>query len=141
MAQIDLLVGDIARNTDRVIEAALVARDHQQAHAVLFPELTLTGYPPEDLLLRSELLQRVEAGLDRLCRSVSGIDVILGYPRRRDGVLFNAAGVVRDGRIIREYYKALLPNYSVFDEKRYFEPGGGSVRSANQRNTRGHHHL
>jgi len=124
LAQLDLLVGDVAGNTERVLEAARVARDEQGAHAVMFPELTLTSYPPEDLLLREELLNRVEAALDRLCQSLHGIDIIIGYPRRRDGVLFNAAGVLRDGRIVAEYYKALLPNYSVFDEKRYFEPGG-----------------
>ncbi len=124
LAQLDLLVGDVAGNCERVMEAARRARDQQGAHAILFPELTLTGYPPEDLLLREELQERVEAALERLCRSVSGIDLIIGYPRRRNGALFNAAGVLRDGRIVAEYYKALLPNYSVFDEKRYFEPGG-----------------
>ncbi len=124
LAQLDLLVGDVAGNTRRVIEAARQARDEQGAHAILFPELTLTSYPPEDLLLRDELHERVEAALERLCREVRGIDLVLGYPRRRDGALFNAAGVIRDGRIVAEYYKALLPNYSVFDEKRYFEPGG-----------------
>ena len=124
LAQLDLLVGDVSGNRERVMEAARKARDQQGAHAILFPELTLTSYPPEDLLLRDELHERVEAALAELCRSVTGIDLILGYPRRRNGVLFNAAGVIRDGRIVAEYYKALLPNYSVFDEKRYFEPGG-----------------
>ena len=124
LAQINLLVGDITGNTDRVIAAARFARDEQQAHAVLYPELTLTGYPPEDLLLRYELQERVESALHALCRAVRGIDVIIGYPRFRNGCLYNAAGVIRDGEIVAEYYKALLPNYSVFDEKRYFEPGG-----------------
>ena len=124
LAQINLLVGDIAGNAQRVARAARVAREQQQADAVLFPELTLTGYPPEDLLLRPDLLQRVEQALETLCRTVEGVDVILGYPRCRDGRLFNAAGVIRKGEIIAEYYKALLPNYSVFDEKRYFAPGG-----------------
>jgi NAD+ synthase (glutamine-hydrolysing) len=124
LAQIDLLVGDVQGNAERVIAAAGMARDEQRAHAVLFPELTLTGYPPEDLLLRPEFIDRVEQALEQLCRSIEGIDVILGYPRRRDGVMFNAAGLIRDGRVSAEYYKALLPNYSVFDEKRYFEPGG-----------------
>ena len=124
LAQLDLLVGDVPGNTERVIEAAHRARDDQQAHLILFPELTLTGYPPEDLLLRPEFIDRVEEGLARLCREVEGIELILGYPRRRDGVMYNAAGLIRDGGIAAEYYKALLPNYSVFDEKRYFEPGG-----------------
>ncbi len=105
------------------MDAAIYARDEQGAHAVIFPELTLTGYPPEDLLLRSELIKRVEQVLDDICREIKGIDIILGYPRQRDGKLYNAAGVIRDGEIVAEYFKALLPNYSVFDEKRYFEPG------------------
>ncbi len=125
LAQINLLVGDIAGNAQRVLEAARHARDAQGAQAVVFPELTLTGYPPEDLLLRNEMAGRVEQALDRLCAEAVGIDLILGYPRWRAGKRYNAAGVIRDGRIVGEYHKALLPNYSVFDEKRYFEPGGG----------------
>ncbi len=117
------MVGDIRGNADRVLQAVQVARDQQQAHAVIFPELTLTGYPPEDLLLRPELIDRVEGELKRLCRECSGIDLILGYPKCQDGKLYNAAGVIRDGVIIAEYFKTLLPNYSVFDEKRYFESG------------------
>jgi len=124
LAQINLMVGDVVGNAEQVARAAREARDEQGADAVLFPELTLTGYPPEDLLLRPELMDRVEDALQQLCLSIEGIDVILGYPRRREGVLFNAAGVIRNGEIIAEHYKALLPNYSVFDEKRYFEPGG-----------------
>ena len=124
LAQINLLVGDIAGNTQQIIDEALRARDEQQAHAILFPELALTGYPPEDLLLRQELVHRVEHSLRLLCDRVTGIDLILGYPIRRDGLLYNAAGVIRDGHLIAEYHKTLLPNYSVFDEKRYFEPGG-----------------
>ncbi len=123
LAQIDLLVGDIDGNAERVRRCAERALGEPQAQAILFPELTLTGYPPEDLLLRAELVRRVERALERLCSQVRGIDLILGYPRVRDGKLYNAAGVIRDGRIIAEYYKALLPNYSVFDEKRYFEAG------------------
>ncbi len=105
------------------MDAAIKARDGQGAHAIVFPELTLTGYPPEDLLLRSELIKRVEQALEDICREVIGIDIVLGYPRCQDGKLYNAAGVIRDGEIIAEYFKALLPNYSVFDEKRYFEAG------------------
>jgi NAD+ synthase (glutamine-hydrolysing) len=123
LAQLNFLVGDIPGNTTKVISAACQARDEQGAHAIVFPELALTGYPPEDLLLRPELIQRVETALDVLRREISGIDVIVGYPRCKDGKLYNAAGVFRDGQIIAEYHKALLPNYSVFDEKRYFESG------------------
>ncbi len=123
LAQLDLLVGDIDGNAQRVIEAARFARDEQQADAVVFPELTLTGYPPEDLLLRPEFIRRSEQALEVICRAVTGIDVVLGYPRRCDNKLFNAAGLIRNGRIAAEYHKQCLPNYSVFDEKRYFEPG------------------
>ncbi len=124
LAQINVLVGDVDGNLRRVVEAARAARTTDQCQVVVFPELTLTGYPPEDLLLRPELDERVGRALDELCRETLGIDVIVGYPRIRDGKRYNAAGVIRDGRILAEYHKALLPNYSVFDEKRYFEAGG-----------------
>jgi len=124
LAQIDLLVGDIDGNVRRVVEAAAVARDTHRADVVVFPELTLTGYPPEDLLLRPEFDQRVAQGVQQLCAAVSGVHVVVGYPRIVDGKRYNAAGVIGDGRVVAEYFKALLPNYSVFDEKRYFEPGG-----------------
>jgi NAD+ synthase (glutamine-hydrolysing) len=125
LAQINLLVGDIAGNAERVIETSRRARDQQRADAVVFPELTLTGYPPEDLLLRPELMRRVERELERIRGLVSGIDVVLGYPRAAGSKLYNASGVLRDGELIAEYHKQFLPNYSVFDEKRYFDPGHG----------------
>jgi NAD+ synthase (glutamine-hydrolysing) len=123
IAQLNLLVGDIAGNAQRVIDSARQGRDELDADLVVFPELTLTGYPPEDLLLRNELDRRVAEALERVAAECRGIDVVLGYPVRRGGQRFNAAGVLRDGRVECEYHKALLPNYSVFDEKRYFEPG------------------
>ena len=124
LAQINLLVGDIDGNLDRVMAAAAHARDVQRADAVVFPELTLTGYPPEDLLLRAEVDLRTARAVEELRRAVRGIHVVCGYPRVLDGKRYNAAGVFRDGQLIAEYHKALLPNYSVFDEKRYFEAGG-----------------
>jgi len=123
LAQLNFLVGDVAGNAERVVAAATYARDIQRAHAVVFPELALTGYPPEDLLLRPELHQRVERALTHIGRLVSGIDMVLGYPRRRNDRVYNAAGVIRDGVVRAEYFKQFLPNYSVFDEKRYFTPG------------------
>lgn len=126
IAQSNLLVGDVDGNTQKVIEVACRARDEHQAHAVVFPELTLTGYPPEDLLLRPELLQRVEDALQRLCREVTGMALIIGYPRQREDGLYNVAGVIRDGMIEAEYCKQELPNYGVFDEKRYFKAGSGA---------------
>jgi len=123
IAQANLRVGDVAGNTDRVIALAAEAHQSLQAQAIVFPELALTSYPPEDLLLRPALIEQVEEGLRRIALTVRGIDVIVGHPFYEHGQLFNAASVVRDGRIIAAYRKQLLPNYSVFDEKRYFSPG------------------
>ena len=123
LAQLDFLVGDVAGNVARIAAAAARARDELRADCVVFPELALTGYPPEDLLLRPALDERVRAGLERLAREVRGIDLIVGHPRRVEGRLYNAASVLRDGAAVASYHKQLLPNYSVFDEKRYFIAG------------------
>ncbi|MCB1733614.1 MAG: NAD+ synthase [Gammaproteobacteria bacterium] len=123
VAQLNLKVGDVRGNVDRVIAAAIEARDTHRADLVMFPELTLTGYPPEDLLLRPGLEQAVSMGLARLCRAISGIDVVLGYPRSSVGGRRNVAGLIRDGEIVMEVAKHNLPNYAVFDEKRYFDAG------------------
>ncbi|MFN2308128.1 MAG: NAD+ synthase [Gammaproteobacteria bacterium] len=123
MAQIDLLVGDVRGNMQQVIAAAIRARDELHAHAVLFPELALTGYPPEDLLLRPGLQMHVLAALERIKQQVRGIHVIVGHPHTATGGLYNAASVIRDGQIVATAHKQHLPNYSVFDEKRYFSAG------------------
>lgn len=125
VAQSNLLVGDIDDNRDRVITAATVARNGQEAELLVFPELTLTGYPPEDLLLRPDLVERTQAALTQIAAETRGISLILGYPKVAMGGLFNVAGLVSEGRISAEYAKQLLPNYGVFDEKRYFQPGNG----------------
>ena len=126
MAQLNFMVGDIFANTDRVIAASIRARDELAADAIVFPELTLTGYPPEDLLLRAHFIEHVEAAVERICREVTGIDVIVGYPLEEAGDLYNVAGVIRDGAIAGLYRKQRLPNFSVFDEKRYFKPGNAA---------------
>ncbi|MBK1700727.1 NAD+ synthase [Thiococcus pfennigii] len=123
LAQINPLVGDIAGNTEQVLALAAAARDRDAADLVVFPELTLTGYPPEDLLLRPEFIARVGAALERLRVELRGITAIVGYPQASVGGLYNVAGVIGDGELIAEYAKQTLPNYSVFDEKRYFRPG------------------
>lgn len=123
IAQVNLMVGDVAGNARKVIETALRARDELVAQAVVFPELTLTGYPPEDLLMRRGLIRAVDAALAEILTEVHGIDVILGYPEHNEAGLFNAAALLRDGQTIAVYHKSRLPNYSVFDEKRYFMQG------------------
>ena len=123
MAQLNFMVGDIHSNTDRIIAASQRARDELAADAIVFPELALTGYPPEDLLLRAHFIERVEAAVERICRESKGITVIVGYPLEQAGDLYNAVGVIKDGSIAGLYKKQRLPNYSVFDEKRYFKPG------------------
>src|SRR3990172_5598390 len=118
LAQLNLLVGDVAGNVQRMIATAQRARDELKADLVVFPELALTSYPPEDLLLRPELAVRVELGLGELLKQLPDIDVIDGYPKRQYGNLFNVASLLRGGRVVATYYKHCLPNYSVFDEKR-----------------------
>ena len=123
MAQINTLVGDIDGNTQRVLEVS-AAQKAAGAHMVVFPELTLTGYPPEDLLLRGDLLDRTEAALAKLCAELpADLTVVVGYPRGQDGALFNSAGVISAGKLLAHYDKQCLPNYEVFDEKRYFAAG------------------
>src|SRR5512143_85915 len=123
LAQLNFLVGDITGNANRIIAAANRARDDLKADAILFPELALTGYPPEDLLLRPGLHTRALHALETIKREVRGIDVVVGYPRQATGGLYNAASLIRDGNIVASYHKQHLPNYSVFDEKRYFAAG------------------
>ncbi len=123
LGQLNLLVGDVPGNAAKMIVAAKHARDDLKAHVIVFPELALTGYPPEDLLLRADISVRVELALGVMLKDISGIDVILGYPKRQYGRLYNAASLLRDGKVITTYFKHCLPNYGVFDEKRYFAAG------------------
>lgn len=124
LAQMNPLVGDIDGNTDKIIAYAEQAKSEQNANLVLFPELTITGYPPEDLLLRPSLELRVTQALDRLKSDIpKDVAVVVGYPAHKNGTLLNMAGVIHDGELIFEYAKRCLPNYQVFDEKRYFSEG------------------
>jgi NAD+ synthase (glutamine-hydrolysing) len=123
LAQVDLLVGDVDGNARRVIDLAREARDVLGAQLVMFPELTLTGYPPEDLLLRPGLYPRIERALEAVSRETGGIEVLLGYPHREPEGVYNACALLRGGGIAGRYFKQNLPNYSVFDEKRYFREG------------------
>jgi NAD+ synthase (glutamine-hydrolysing) len=122
VAQCAFPVGAIEANAQRVLEWARRALA-QGAQLVVFPELALTGYPPEDLLLRHELMARVDAALDTICRAALPLTIVFGAPQRRDTQLINAALVVDHGQLRCVYAKQALPNYSVFDEKRYFVSG------------------
>lgn len=127
LAQINTLVGDIPGNTAKVLASARAALAQGPVDAVIFPELTLTGYPPEDLLLRPSLDLRIERALNEIIAAKLPVALIVGYPRSKNGQLFNMAGVIADGQLIAEYAKQQLPNYQVFDEKRYFAAGDSAV--------------
>ncbi|MBQ0797961.1 MAG: NAD+ synthase [Porticoccaceae bacterium] len=123
LGQLNPLVGDIPGNTDKVIDYLRRARDELKADIVVFPELALIGYPAEDLLLRPSLQIRIERALERVIAACTGIVAVVGYPCLEGSELFNAAGVIRDGKLVARYYKNRLPNYKVFDEERYFTAG------------------
>lgn len=123
MAQVNPLVGDIDGNTAMVIRASWRAVETLGADVVVFPELMLTGYPPEDLLLRASIGPRIERALAALQAELPPAWVLLGYPRPGARGLENVAGLFHEGRLVAEYAKMELPNYQVFDEKRYFTAG------------------
>jgi NAD+ synthase (glutamine-hydrolysing) len=126
MVQLNTLVGDFDGNVDRILQRVGASEASAPGSVLVFPELTISGYPPEDLLLRPSIDARVDAAMARLCAGVGDSYVVVGYPRTRDGALYNMAGVVHRGELIAEYAKQLLPNYQVFDEKRYFHPGSAA---------------
>jgi NAD+ synthetase len=129
MAQFDFPVGDLAGNTRRIIEHIALARDEYGADLVLFPELALSGYPPEDLLMRPSFLADCHAAMAEVAEATTGgITAVVGWPESAGSVLYNAACVLRDGRVLANYRKRELPNYNVFDERRYFhvDPDGGT---------------
>jgi NAD+ synthase (glutamine-hydrolysing) len=131
LAQINPLVGDIPGNVQQIIETVRKAERELAADLVIFPELTLMAYPPEDLLLRDSVGPRVQKGLDTLLAAGFKATVVVGYPKVEaspagKGRVYNAAGVIQGGRLITEYAKQILPNYQVFDDKRYFSPGNQS---------------
>ncbi len=123
LAQIDLVVGDVAGNTAKIIDYARLARDRDAADLVVFPELGICGYPPEDLLFHAGLRHDVEAAVRRISDEVAGIAVVVGFPEYDDGHIYNACAVLQDGRVLAHYRKHRLPNYAVFDEERYFTAG------------------
>ncbi|MCD9095801.1 NAD+ synthase [Luteimonas fraxinea] len=126
LAQFDFPVGDVGRNAERIAEMIAAARDEFGAHVVVFPELAISGYPPEDLLMRPSFLIDCEAALMQIAKDVRGIVAVVGWPESAGSVLYNSASVLRDGKLERTYRKRELPNYNVFDERRYFhvDPDG-----------------
>ncbi len=138
LAQMNPTVGDLTGNADRIIALVEEAKA-QQADVVAFPELAITGYPPEDLLLKRQFLAETELQLERIAAASDGVVVVVGVPHLVDGpvfnaakaerpdamtgALYNAAAVLSGGRVLDRYHKIFLPNYGVFDEQRYFTPG------------------
>ena len=123
MAQLNFVVGAIDDNTTLLIDSARRAIAESNAQFVIFPELTLTSYPPEDLLLRPSLAPRMKVAMDRILAAKLPTTLVFGYPESSDGKLYNSLAVVDQGKLLATYRKQCLPNYQVFDERRYFQAG------------------
>lgn len=123
VAQINLLVGDIKHNTQRIIEESRNAAAQHHADIVVFPEMAISSYPPEDLLLRPGFLRRCRAALDLIAAANIPTTIIVGYPEKAQQKALNNAAIIQNGKIVQTYSKQELPNYTVFDEVRYFSPG------------------
>ena len=126
LAQINPTVGDAPGNADRVIAQIAPARA-LGAGLLVLPELVLSGYPPEDLLFHRGFRSRIDSALERLAVAADGIDLLVGYPEYSSGTIYNTAAWLRGGAVIARYRKQSLPNYKVFDEKRYFTAGTAAV--------------
>lgn len=126
VAQINPIVGDLEGNTEKIIQVIERSRA-KHADIVLFPELTICGYPPEDLLLHPTFIDEQKQYLDQVVRASKGIMVAVGVVRRNtshgEKPIFNSAAIIQDGKLVGFEDKRLLPTYDVFDERRYFEPG------------------
>jgi len=122
IAQLNVTVGDLAGNVAKILDAARRAKA-DGASLLLTTELALSGYPPEDLLLRDDFFRACDEEFRRMVLEVSGITVVLGHPHQVGSKRYNAASVIRDGKVVATYLKRTLPNYTVFDEERYFDSG------------------
>lgn len=123
MAQLNLVVGATDDNTTLLIDSARQAIAEFNAQFVVFPELTLTSYPPEDLLLRPSLAPRMKEAMDRILAAKLPTTLVFGYPESYEGKLYNSLAIVDQGELLATYRKQCLPNYQVFDERRYFQAG------------------
>ena len=126
VAQINCVLGDLCGNAAKILDCATRAKA-AGAHVLLTPELSLCGYPPEDLLLRDGFFRDCADALQELAAALHGIRVVVGHPQLAEGRRYNAASLLHDGRVLATYRKRNLPNYTVFDEDRYFEPGSEPV--------------
>ena len=122
LGQLNLAVGNIPGNTKKII-AAIEKASNDKADIIIFPELSICSYPPEDLLLRPAFNKSIESALKKITMAAKDIHVILGYPLKKEEKLYNACSLIHDKKIKHTYSKRYLPNYGVFDEKRYFTPG------------------
>jgi NAD+ synthase (glutamine-hydrolysing) len=123
IAQINPVVGDVAGNVERIVS---IARSRAgQSDLVVFPELAICGYPPEDLLFHGNMRRSLSEALETLRERIAGVAILVGYPEYVGDRIYNSAALIRDGEVIANYRKQRLPNYGVFDERRYFTPGEG----------------
>src|SRR5438876_7021252 len=125
LCQMNATVGDIDGNVELIRAGQRAARE-AHAELALFPELALTGYPPEDLLLREDFLARARSALEELAAGTRGAISVVGFPERAEDV-YNAAAVLAEGGVQAIYRKVHLPNYGVFDEQRYFQAGSAGA--------------
>jgi NAD+ synthase (glutamine-hydrolysing) len=125
-AQINVTVGDLVANTDKIIRWIERARE-ASADVVTFPELALCGYPPEDLLLKPKFIRDNWTMLEHLAKQCKGITAVVGFADSEGDKVYNSAALIHEGRLVGVYHKIELPNYGVFDEKRYFEAGSGCL--------------
>ena len=127
LAQINLVVGDFSFNADKIKQHLKQAKK-MGADVVLFPELAITGYPPEDLLLKESFLKQCDKNLKKISRYTKGLTAIIGFAEKKGKAIYNSAALLSDGKHIGTCRKMLLPNYGVFDEKRYFHEGNSPVK-------------
>ncbi|MFQ5635492.1 MAG: nitrilase-related carbon-nitrogen hydrolase, partial [Gammaproteobacteria bacterium] len=127
IAQLNMVVGDVAGNADMICAAMRAARDDHGADLVVFPELAVCGYPPEDMLFQAGLRRQVGEAMEGIRSEARGIAALVGYPEYVDENIFNAAALLSSGQLVANYRKQCLPNYSVFDEERFFTAGTDAV--------------